>query len=105
MKNVLTGALKFLKSNKKNLAIVGAVAAASAVPGMVFAADATGDLLASQQTTVNSTFGHGSSLEKYFYYAEVFLSLMAYFKARTPMVFIGLLMVMLFTRIAFSIIG
>jgi len=104
MKRVLKGIFKLLKAHKNKLAIVGAVTAAAMIPGVALADD-SGDLLSSQQTTVNSTFGHGSSLEKWFYIAEVFLSLIAYFRVRTPMVFMGLIMVMIFTRIAFGLIG
>lgn len=105
MKRVFKSVFNFTTANKKKLAIVAAVATASLVPGIAFSADDTSDLLQSQQTTVNSTFGHGSSLEKWCYFAEVFLSLMAYFRMRTPMVFIGLIMVIIFTRVAFGIIG
>lgn len=104
MKRVLKGIFKLLKAHKNKLAIAGAVTAAALIPGVALADD-SGDLLSSQQTTVNSTFGHGSSLEKWFYIAEVFLSLIAYFRVRTPMVFMGLIMVMIFTRIAFGLIG
>ncbi|HCW0180203.1 TPA: conjugal transfer protein TraA [Citrobacter freundii] len=64
-----------------------------------------GDLLASQATTVSSTFGHGSSLEKYFYYAEIFIALFLYIKARSPLVFLGLVIVIIFTRMGFAIAG
>ncbi|NUL39674.1 type IV conjugative transfer system pilin TraA [Kosakonia sacchari] len=64
-----------------------------------------GDLLASQDSTVTSTFGHGSSLEKYFYYAEIFIALFLYVKARSPMVFLGLVLVIIFTRMGFSLAG
>jgi type IV conjugative transfer system pilin TraA len=104
MKRVLKGIFKLLKAHKNKLAIAGAVTAAAFIPGIALADD-SGDLLSSQQQTVNSTFGHGSSLEKWFYMTEVFLSLITYFKVRTPMVFIGLVMVIIFTRIGFGLIG
>lgn len=63
------------------------------------------DLLASQSSTVSSTFGHGSSLEKYFYYAEIFIALFLYIKARSPLVFLGLVIVIIFTRMGFAIAG
>ncbi|MCK8417590.1 type IV conjugative transfer system pilin TraA [Erwinia amylovora] len=105
MKRALKSIFNFSRANKKKLAIVVAAATASMLPEIAFSADSSTDLLQAQQTTVNSTFGHGSSLEKYFYIAEVFMSLIAYFRTRTPMVFIGLIMVIIFTRIAFGIIG
>lgn len=61
------------------------------------------DLLASQQTTVSSTFGSDSSLIKWFYIAEIVMGLFIYIKARSPLVFIGIVACIIFTRIAFSI--
>jgi len=63
------------------------------------------DLLASQDSTVTSTFGHGSSLEKYFYYGEIIAALLLYIKSRSPAVFIGFLGVVIFTRVCFGIAG
>lgn len=61
------------------------------------------DLLASQNTTVNSTFGSGSSIVKWFYIAEIIMGLFIYIKVRSPMVFVGIVMCIIFTRVAFSI--
>ena len=61
------------------------------------------DLLSSQQTTVNSTFGSGSSLVKWFYIAEIIMGLFIYIKARSPLVFVGIVMAIIFTRVAFGI--
>ncbi|WP_446028792.1 type IV conjugative transfer system pilin TraA [Lelliottia amnigena] len=61
------------------------------------------DLLASQQTTVSSTFGSGSSLIKWFYIAEIVMGLFIYIKARSPLVFVGIVACIIFTRVAFSI--
>jgi type IV conjugative transfer system pilin TraA len=61
------------------------------------------DLLASQQTTVDSTFGSDSSLIKWFYIAEILMGLFIYIKARSPLVFIGIVACIIFTRVAFSI--
>lgn len=67
-------------------------------------ARATGtDLLASQQTTVSSTFGAGSSIVKWFYIAEIIIALFTYIKVRSPLVFLGLVICIIFTRIAFAI--
>jgi len=99
----------FFKNNKKTLATVGVTAAVVALPSLAFAANTattgTGDLLQSQNTTVTNTFGAQSSMVRWIYIAEVFMSLIAYWKVRSPMVFVGLIMVMLFTRIAFGLIG
>lgn len=61
------------------------------------------DLLSSQNTTVNSTFGSGSSLVKWFYIAEIIMGLFIYIKARSPLVFVGIVMAIIFTRVAFGI--
>lgn len=61
------------------------------------------DLLASQQSTVDSTFGSGSSLVKWFYIAEIIMGLFIYIKARSPLVFVGIVACIIFTRVAFSI--
>ena len=63
------------------------------------------DLLASQKANANDTFGHGSTVEWYLYVGEILVSVFAYIKARNPMVFGGLLIVMLATRSLFAIIG
>lgn len=109
MKGKLNFIKKFARDNKKTIVIVGAAAAAVALPELAQAANTattgTTDLLTSQNTTVTNTFGAQSSIVRWVYIAEVFMSLMAYWKVRTPMVFIGLIMVMIFTRIAFGLIG
>jgi type IV conjugative transfer system pilin TraA len=67
-------------------------------------AHATGtDLLSSQNTTVNSTFGSGSSLIKWFYIAEIVMALFTYIKVRSPLVFVGLVICIIFTRVGFAI--
>ena len=60
------------------------------------------DLLSSQNTTVNSTFGSGSSLIKWFYIAEIIMGLFIYIKAHSPLVFVGIVMAIIFTRVAFG---
>lgn len=63
------------------------------------------DLLSPQAATVKSTFGSGSTLVTWFYISEVVISLMLFIKTRSPLVFIGLIFVIIFTRVAFGIIG
>ncbi|WP_318366439.1 type IV conjugative transfer system pilin TraA [Enterobacter sp.] len=90
------------KFNLSNLCKV-----ASAILLVMFAskmAQATGtDLLSTQNTTVNSTFGSGSSLIKWFYIAEIVMALFTYIKVRSPLVFVGLVICIIFTRIGFAI--
>lgn len=67
-------------------------------------ANASGtDLLASQKSTVNATFGADSSLITWFYIAEIIMGLFIYIKARSPLVFVGIVMAIIFTRVAFGI--
>jgi len=61
------------------------------------------DLLASQQATVSSTFGSGSSIVKWFYIGEIIIALFSYIKMRSPLVFLGLVICIIFTRIGFGI--
>lgn len=61
------------------------------------------DLLAGQNTLVWATFGQDSSIIKWFYIAEIIFSLFLFIKARNPMIFLGLIGIMVFTRIAFGI--
>lgn len=109
MKGKMKSIKQFVRNNKRTIATVGITVAAVAVPEIAMAANTattgTTDLLSSQNTTVTNTFGAQSSVVRWVYIAEVFMSLMAYWKVRTPMVFIGLIMVMIFTRIAFGLIG
>ena len=84
----------------KALALLVAVVA---IPQIAHAA-AT-DLFSGQQETVSKTFGASSSVTKWFYIGEVFLGLATYMKTRNPLVFVGIAMVMIFTKVAFGIIG
>lgn len=110
--------MKFKETFKKVIAVVGAqfkkpmvktvglLVASAAVPQLAHAAAAAGtDLFASQQSVVSATFGSGSSVEKWFYIGEVFMGLFGYMKTRSPLVFAGIAMVIIFTRVAFAVIG
>jgi len=61
------------------------------------------DLLASQQSTVNGTFGSGSSIVKWFYLGEIILGIFIYMKTRSPLTFLGVPLVIIATRIGFAI--
>lgn len=61
------------------------------------------DLLASQQTTVNSTFGSGSSIIKWFYIGEIIFGAFIYMKTRSPLTFLGVPMLIIATRLGFAI--
>ncbi|MGK0602938.1 type IV conjugative transfer system pilin TraA [Yokenella regensburgei] len=67
-------------------------------------AHATGtDLLSSQNSTVTSTFGADSSLIKWFYIAEIIMGIFLFIKVRSPLVFVGIVMAIIFTKVGFSI--
>jgi hypothetical protein len=42
-------------------------------------------------------------LIKWFYIAEIIMGLFIYIKARSPLVFVGIVMAIIFTRVAFGI--
>lgn len=86
---------------KKFIQAGGIVALALMVTHPAFATGT--DLLSSQATTVNSTFGSGSSLVKWFYIAEIIIALFTFIKVRSPLVFVGLVICIIFTRVGFSI--
>lgn len=61
------------------------------------------DLLSGQNMLVYATFGSDSTIIKWFYLAEILFSLYLFIKARNPMIFLGLIGIMVFTRVAFGI--
>ncbi|CAI2533786.1 F-pilin [Serratia ficaria] len=97
--NVLNSA----KKHKNVLMALGGVASlAAAGPAL---ASTSQDIFASQGATVKASFGHGSSVEKWFYIGETLIALFVYSKQRSPLVFAGLFMMFLFTRIVAALIG
>lgn len=63
------------------------------------------DLLSSQSSTVDSTFGSGSTMIKWFYMAEIIFGIFIYIKTRSPLTFIGVPLVIVATRTAFAIVS
>lgn len=86
---------------KRQLLFASLLLAAIIFPHLVRAED----LLASQKSTANDTFGHGSTVEWYLYVGEILVSVFGYIKTRNPMVFGGLLLLMIVTRTFFAVIG
>ena len=107
--------MNFKDAFKKTMAKVKAFAAMPAVKAVALlvavvaipqiAHAAATDLFSGQQETVSKTFGESSSVTKWFYIGEVFLGLATYMKTRNPLVFVGIAMVMIFTKVAFGISG
>ena len=88
---------------RRALKVAGLASLMALLPSLAHATST--DLLSTQASTVKTTFGSGSTLVKWFYFAEVVISLMLFIKSRSPLVFIGLIFVIIFTRVAFGIIG
>ena len=63
------------------------------------------DLMASQKADANDTFGHGSTVEWVLYVAEIIVSVTGFIKTRNPMVFTGLIILILLTRAFFALIN
>ncbi|RKT89517.1 type IV conjugative transfer system pilin TraA [Rahnella aquatilis] len=63
------------------------------------------DLMATQKADANDTFGHGSTVEWVLYVAEIIVSVTGFIKTRNPMVFAGLIMLILITRAFFALIN
>lgn len=104
---------KFSLSHKFNLSrkfvlsrmvrIIGSLALALLFSKL---AHATGtDLLSSQNSTVNATFGADSSMVKWFYIAEILIGLFTFIKVRSPLVFAGIVVAIIATKVGFSIAG
>ncbi|PIJ49693.1 conjugal transfer protein [Erwinia sp. OLMDLW33] len=63
------------------------------------------DLLKTQKDDTTDTFGHGSTVEYMLYVAEIVVSVVAFIKSRNPMVFTGMIVVLLATRALFQLAG
>lgn len=63
------------------------------------------DLLKTQKADTTDTFGHGSTVEYMLYVGEIIISIVGFIKSRNPMVFTGMIMVLLATRGLFALAG
>ena len=73
---------------------------------MIHPAYASGtDLLTAQDGSVTGTFGQGSSFQKWILYGEIAVGAFTYIRVRTPTVFVGFAMLVVFTRIGFALAG
>lgn len=86
---------------QRNLALFALMLAVVIFPHIAGAED----LLKSQKADANDTFGHGSTVEWVLYIAEIIVSVVGYIKTRNPMVFAGLVILILITRAFFSLAG
>ncbi|MBN7124670.1 conjugal transfer protein [Erwinia billingiae] len=93
--------LKYSRDAQRNLALFALMLAVVIFPHIAGAED----LLKSQKADANDTFGHGSTVEWVLYIAEIIVSVVGYIKTRNPMVFAGLVILILITRAFFSLAG
>ena len=63
------------------------------------------DLLKTQQQDASDTFGLQSSVMRWIYFAEIIISVVGFIKTRNPLVFVGLIIVLLVTRAFYGMIG
>lgn len=92
---------KYSPDAPRNLALFALMLAVVIFPHIAGAED----LLKSQKADANDTFGHGSTVEWVLYIAEIIVSVVGYIKTRNPMVFAGLVILILITRAFFSLAG
>lgn len=93
--------LKYSPSARRNTVLFALMFLVVVFPHLVRAED----LLASQKTDANDTFGHGSTVEWTLYIAEIIVSVVGYIKTRNPMVFGGMIIVLLITKAFYSLAG
>jgi type IV conjugative transfer system pilin TraA len=72
---------------------------------LVYAADPTTDLLPGVKADVNTNFGLGSTFMWLVYFAEVILGAVAYVKTKNYWVLIPIVVLIIFTTVAFAMIG
>ncbi|MBN1090594.1 type IV conjugative transfer system pilin TraA [Pantoea sp. 1B4] len=63
------------------------------------------DLLKTQQQDASDTFGLQSSVMRWIYFAEIIISVVGFIKTRNPLVFVGLIVVLLVTRAFYGMVG
>jgi type IV conjugative transfer system pilin TraA len=97
----LKSRLRHSPEAQRNLALFALMLAVVIFPHIAGAED----LLKSQKADANDTFGHGSTVEWVLYIAEIIVSVVGYIKTRNPMVFAGLVILILITRAFFSLAG
>ncbi len=97
----LKNSLRQSPEAQRNLALFALMLAVVIFPHIAGAED----LLKSQKADANDTFGHGSTVEWVLYIAEIIVSVVGYIKTRNPMVFAGLVILILITRAFFSLAG
>ena len=72
----------------------------------VFAAGGSGtDLLANADGDVEATFGQNSKLLHWIYIGEIIMAIIGYIKVRNPMIFAGLVLLLVFTHFGYTAIA
>lgn len=92
------GAVAWNKANKPALFTGMALLAAAAMPAHAE------DLFANGKTTINDTFGSGSTVVWILYILEIIAAVFTYVKTKNLAMFGGIAAVMVFINVAFGII-
>ena len=92
------GAVAWNKANKPALFTGMAILAAAAMPAHAE------DLFANGKTTINDTFGSGSTVVWILYILEIIAAVFTYVKTKNLAMFGGIAAVMVFINVAFGII-
>lgn len=72
--------------------------------GNALAVDPSGDILKGAQTDINANFGTSSTVMYITYVIEIFLGIGAYIKTKNLFSLAGLIVVVMFTTVAFGLI-
>jgi type IV conjugative transfer system pilin TraA len=67
--------------------------------------DPSKDLLAADKVDISNNFGAGSTFMYIFYLVEIIAGAAAYIKTKNMMTLIGIIVVLIFTSVAFATIG
>lgn len=71
----------------------------------VFAVDPSSDILSASKADITSNFGQSSTIMYGVYMAEIFAGVAAYIKTKNLFSLLGLVIVVIFTSVGFSLIG
>jgi len=93
-----TGAVAWNKAKEK---MVAATVVLMSIPAMQAHAE---DLFSGGKTTINDTFGSGSTIVWILYVLEILFAVFTYVKTKNLIMFAGIAAVLVFINIAFSII-
>lgn len=91
--------------NNKVLALVVGFAILNLWVNSAFAVDPSSDILSASKADITSNFGQSSTIMYGVYIAEIFAGVAAYIKSKNLFALLGLVIVVIFTSVGFSLIG